>query len=234
MENSQAQKQVINLGKLFVKELGLEPGVDTFSRWMAHYLAEKMTIAENSKGEGKASAEKECFEVILKLWKHRRDLQSGRRPLEEFEPIIEILNKIISIDSPERPIFYREDKKVGIPDFEEVNFDKMKDQDWLTIVKQIDRVARIWIEYSLRQYATKVKKENAEEWLKNAIHLKGNGDVKIMNIIFGNRNEQDEEEIQKTYKLEKLKQKIKELERFKVINELILKAHKVELEKAIK
>jgi hypothetical protein len=42
MENLEPQEKVINLGKLFVQELKLEPGVDTFSRWMAHYLAEKI------------------------------------------------------------------------------------------------------------------------------------------------------------------------------------------------
>ena len=44
-----------------MKELKLEPGVDTFSRWMSHYLAEKISVAEQSEGGEKEAAEKECF-----------------------------------------------------------------------------------------------------------------------------------------------------------------------------
>jgi hypothetical protein len=44
MESSETLDKIINLGKLFVKEFKLELGVDTFSIWMAHYLAEKITI----------------------------------------------------------------------------------------------------------------------------------------------------------------------------------------------
>ena len=46
MENSEIQKRIINLGKALVEEIGLDPGVDTLARWMAHYIAEQMEIAE--------------------------------------------------------------------------------------------------------------------------------------------------------------------------------------------
>ena len=42
MEQSEQQKAILELGKLFVKELDLEKSVDTLSRWMAHYVAEKI------------------------------------------------------------------------------------------------------------------------------------------------------------------------------------------------
>lgn len=32
-------ESVIALGKRLVEELGMEPGVDTLGRWMAHYVA---------------------------------------------------------------------------------------------------------------------------------------------------------------------------------------------------
>lgn len=45
----------MNLGKALVKELNLDPGVDTTARWMAHYIAEQIERAENSTGAEKRS-----------------------------------------------------------------------------------------------------------------------------------------------------------------------------------
>ena len=56
---------------MLVDELNLEPSVDTPGRWMAHYVAEVIARAQVSEGAEKAAAERECFEVILQLWKHR-------------------------------------------------------------------------------------------------------------------------------------------------------------------
>lgn len=46
--------------------------MDTLARWMAHYLAEKMEKAESApEGEAKESAQRECVELILRLWERR-------------------------------------------------------------------------------------------------------------------------------------------------------------------
>ena len=50
------------------RELGLDPGVDTLARWIAHYIAEQMEVAGNATGEDKLTAERRCFDAILKLW----------------------------------------------------------------------------------------------------------------------------------------------------------------------
>lgn len=106
METSEQQKKIINLGKQFVDELGLDSGVDTFSKWMAHYIAEKMTLAEQLPvGDNKNAVEKECFDIILTLWKHRWLLPSGKRPLEDFELILKLFKKL-DPDNPE-PFLYR-------------------------------------------------------------------------------------------------------------------------------
>ena len=78
------RKRIINLGKALVGELGLDPGVDTLARWMAHYTAEQMTIAETATDNDKIKAEQHCFETILKLWQHRSTLADGRGPFESF------------------------------------------------------------------------------------------------------------------------------------------------------
>ena len=59
--------KIIKLGEKIVDELLLSNGVDTLSKWMAHYIAELIEKVKNSEGEEKEKYEKECFETILKL-----------------------------------------------------------------------------------------------------------------------------------------------------------------------
>ena len=94
MGDSETRKRIISLGKQLVEELDLEPGVDTLARWMAHYIAEQMIIAEKSDGDDKAQAEKQCFETILYLWQHRSLLPNKYRPFENFDPIFRVLEKL--------------------------------------------------------------------------------------------------------------------------------------------
>lgn len=69
----------MNLGKKLVKELDLDPGVDTLARWMAHYIAEQIILLEQKSGEEKKLAEERCIDMILKLWSHRATLPNGLR-----------------------------------------------------------------------------------------------------------------------------------------------------------
>lgn len=92
MASSEIQERIINLGKALVEELGSRIG--TPSRWMAHYIAEQMTIADNAQGDDKIRAEQKCFETILKLWEHRSSLPNGQRPFENFEPIFRVLEQL--------------------------------------------------------------------------------------------------------------------------------------------
>ena len=55
---------------------------------MAHYVAELIAKAEAATGEEKRFAEKNCFDAIMALWKHRAELPNGKRPFEELEPVV--------------------------------------------------------------------------------------------------------------------------------------------------
>lgn len=233
MENLELQAQIISLGKQFVSELGLDPGVDTFSKWMAHYIAEKMTLAEQlPSGKDKKEAEKECFEIILKLWKHRWLLPSGKRPLEEFEPILKTLKRL----NPEaqEPFFY------GSLDSELSHLEKnnpgLKEIiDYTNMALQIDKVARIWIDFLLHQAALKAKNEKTASLLKNTANLHDNDDVITVRIILDNDPSIDlencnEENVQNKYRLEKLKRRVEELEKFSKLNEYLLEYYKKEQE----
>ncbi|MDE5437591.1 hypothetical protein KRE47_08140 [Elizabethkingia meningoseptica] len=234
MENLELQEKILNLGKLFVKELKLEPGVDTFSRWMAHYLAEKITIAEQSKGTKKKTAEKVCFDVILKLWEHRHTLPSGKRPFEGFEPILDTLSKL----NPDREesYFYNsfryQDKE------ESENYDSNSVKKWMNIAEEIDKTARVWIEYALSQASNIAKNEKTKEWIENAINLPKNVDAGIINILLDNNpnfniENYDKDDFSKQYSIEKLNKRISQLENYSRLNETLLSQYKTDLEKLL-
>ncbi len=232
MENSELQEQIINLGKLFVQDLKLDPGVDTFSKWMAHYIAEKMTLAEQLPiGNDKKEAEKECFETILKLWEHRCLLPRGKRPLEDFEPIFKTLERL----NPEQqePFFYHS-LDYELSELEKDNPELKEITDYTNMALQIDKAARIWIEFVLNQAALKAKNEKTDSYLNNSINIHDNDDTSIIRIVLdsdpaiGFENNKDDN-VQKKYQSEKLKKRIEELERFSKLNEVLLEKYRKDL-----
>lgn len=234
MENLELQEKIINLGKLFVKELNLEPGVDTFSRWMAHYLAEKISITEHSEGSKKEVAEKECFDVILKLWEHRHSLPSGRRPLQSFEPIIDTLSKLNP--DTEEPYFYNAMRNQDLVELEIENLDYKSVEEWMSIAKEIDKTARIWIEYALNQATNNAQNQRTKEWLDNAVNLSDNADTKIINLLLDNNpsfdiEDYDKNDFSKQYDIERLRKRISELKKYSELNKFLLTKYEYELKK---
>lgn len=234
MESSETLDKIINLGKLFVKEFKLELGVDTFSRWMAHYLAEKITIAEQSQGKEKEIAEKECFDIILKLWQHRNYLPDGRRPFQSFEPILEILSRLNP--DKEETYFYRAMRNQELSELETDNINYKSVKKWTDIALEIDKTARIWIEYALSQAASIAKNDTTKEWIENAVNLPDNSDTSIISILL-DRNlsfdveNYDRDDFSKKYEVEKLKKRISQLQKYTRFNEALVKAYEAELEK---
>lgn len=97
----------MTLGQRLVKELGLEDGVDTLGRWMAHRVAELMQQAEQAETLAEhESAKQECSELILRIWKRRASLPYGR-PLAE---VAEFLRKFSSPPRFDRQITEPEEK----------------------------------------------------------------------------------------------------------------------------
>lgn len=236
MEQSEAQERILNLGKLFVKELNLEPGVDTLSRWIAHYLAEKITIAEQSNGEEKVTAEKECFDVILKLWQHRHSLPSGLRPFENFEPILEYLSNL-NIET-EQPLFFNGFDNLKLSQIEIGNLNYKSIEEWIDLAKEIDKTARIWIEYALGQAVNYANNETTKEWIRNIIDLPEKADISIIKILIDQSSSfeadnYDKVDFSNKYEIEKLKKRISQLQGYSQLNMTILKAYEAELEKLL-
>lgn len=172
----------MNLGKTLVKELGLDPGVDTLARWMAHYIAEQMEVAEKVKGVDKEKAKVRCFESILMLWKHRSSIPNGNRPLERFDHILLLLDRL----SPENQKAYyfrdaalsRKPRTVADPDV----------KYWIEMAETIDQVVRVWMDYVLKQATKSAADGHTAVILQNAMKIEDKGDLSIISRLLDELN----------------------------------------------
>lgn len=72
MDGSKQWSTTIALGQKILEELNLDRSVDTMGRWLAHYLAEKMELADSAtEGEARTSAQRGCEDLIFRLWERR-------------------------------------------------------------------------------------------------------------------------------------------------------------------
>jgi len=96
---SKTKPDVLGLGAEIAKQLGEAAEQDIMASWMAEYLGEKISEVERAQGKERESLEKDCAELVLKLWDHRHQLPNGARPLESFEPLFVALSEL-SRDKP--------------------------------------------------------------------------------------------------------------------------------------
>jgi len=92
-KSKQSEEAIIKLGKTIVEELKLDESVNTLGRWMSHYVAELILQIENIETEDERQLkQKECCELILKLWKDRKQLPGSVHPIRNLEPLLELLD----------------------------------------------------------------------------------------------------------------------------------------------
>ncbi|QDV25964.1 hypothetical protein Q31a_43340 [Aureliella helgolandensis] len=152
----------MTLGRKLVDELGLEPSVDTLGRWISHYVAELITRCETEDGEAKESAKQDCFHAILRLWRHRSELPSGKRPFEDMEPIV---RAVASLDpEDETPRYFRE-MRPG----KGSNAEESKVESWLELADGLDYSAKLLIGHCLTQAAS-LATDKSKEWVKDAMN----------------------------------------------------------------
>jgi hypothetical protein len=180
MESSEIKKRATSLGKLLVEELRREPDVDTLSRWMAHYVAEQIAIAENSTGSAKDTAEDQCFQTILALWAHRFVLPNGRRPFEEFEPIFSALARL----DPDKPSYYH---RLVRPVETARKSEATSVEVLIEFIFGIDHATRILIKAALSEATSKAKTKRTKAFLANAIPSPAISDVEIVRILTNER-----------------------------------------------
>lgn len=174
MESSKITNQeVINLGKAIISELGMEIECNTPARWLVHYIAENIHKTENSQGEEKNVAEKNCVDAIMKLWHHRSELPRGIHPFTEFDSVFRGLSRLDN--SSQRP-YYNEfsqfENKIDESESEE-------SKQWVDVAIVIDKVARTLVSDSFELAANAALTEKSKKILSLAPEDSGN-DIQII------------------------------------------------------
>jgi hypothetical protein len=213
MVNSETRIKNIKLGQKLIKELSSESDVDPFSKWMVHYIAEQIRVAKSAKGKKKLEAERNCFETILKLWKHRAYLPSGHRPFENFEAIFRVLERI---DPNNKRQYYYElpiDKKLKSKKRKKIAADVKK---WLDTALVIDQAARVWLSQVFKYAAKSASDKETIKWFETVSELAKEEDISVVIRLFGEDSESEENKAEKIKKEKQsnLKSRIKQLDAF--------------------
>jgi hypothetical protein len=171
-------KEMLDLGRALVKELGLDPGVDTLSRWMAHYIAELIEAAETAKGEDRTAKLAKCADAILDLWEHRHCLPNGKRPFEDLEPILRALESLDPANDTPR---YFRSQRMAVNETEE----NAKTRKWLEHADGLDYSAKILIRFCLTQ-AAQTASDKSKDWvvLTETAGLEDSPDLPVIRFIF--------------------------------------------------
>lgn len=157
MEQSKhSEDKIIKLGEKLVKELNVENSVNTLARWMSHYLAELINDIDNANSEEeKKLLQKECCDLILKVWSQKESLPI-RIPLDDLKPIIEILQVVV------------EKKRDNIlPRWIRLNYKLPRENQWATFADTVknnsEDIFNIILELNLNEDILGKDKEWMEE-----------------------------------------------------------------------
>jgi hypothetical protein len=165
---------VLKLGERIIDEFGLDQTVDTLGRWMAHYIAEKISDVEAATGKARDLKMSACADAILKFWAHRSELPSGKRPFEDFELIFRALQSLNPDDATPR-YFLQIMSAVDKDD------ESSETGDWLSHAARIDRTASLLIRYCL-SVAAEAAIDKSKEWVALASDAGKGGDLDVQVI----------------------------------------------------
>ena len=168
------------LGKKLVTELSLNDTNDTIGKWLVHYLAELFEKEENSEGSERGDIRTECTDVILKIWMNRKGLPSSYPPLQSFDEIVKVINKLRANE----PYYYKGvDRESELPEAV---------LSYLSIAADVDQRARKLVNYSVDQAIAHAAAENIG-WLKEAISLiePDDREMKVVMNIIGSRTDKE-------------------------------------------
>lgn len=207
------RSKAISLGEQLVALLGENHDVDLLSRWMAHYVAEQMIVAESARGKAKATAEKRCFETILKLWAHRTSLPVGVRPFDNFDPIFRVLERL----DPESPrgYYFGARSRESNPELDSV-------ESWVEFMSGVDHVARILISFGLAQATEHAADESTKNFLRDAVPMAEDHDIEaVERLIEFTKKPNGADGAQK--RINRLRGRLEQLDRFAEICAIVRK-----------
>lgn len=127
---------------------------------MSHYLAELIVQAESSIGDEKNIIEKNCFDTILALWKHRAVLHGVGQPFERVGELAQAIESLNPDNST--PRYFRTIRsKIAKED------EKADDENWLELADGLDYSAKILISLCLGNAAREAT-DKSKEWVSLA------------------------------------------------------------------
>lgn len=155
-----------------MKELELESNADTLGSWMAHRLAELLKRAENVSGKEKEALQRECADLIIKLWTCRSSLPTAHRPLQSFESIM----RAIECLRGDTPTYFR--------DFRSERDKRASEgiEKWLDIAIKVDSIARELVE-SCIQFAVINAVNEEREWLMTGLKFSSDNDLDAKVVV---------------------------------------------------
>lgn len=174
---------MLELGKLLAAEL---EQTDTLGRWIAHYLAERMTGLEQKTGSEKGNVEAEVAELVLRLWSLRRQLPGSRLPLAEVD---EVEAAIARLTPGRRPWAYFGAFAADT----EPSTEETETSATLKAALLVDRLAGDLV-HGLIGRAAALAEENDAAWTKQAEKI-GDGALQtVRRIRFAGRDSEDDPE----------------------------------------
>lgn len=162
---------MLELGTLLAAEL---EQTDTLGRWIAHYLAERMTGIEQKTGSERSIAEAEVADLILRLWSLRRQLPGNRLPLAEVD---EVESAIARLAPGRRPWAYFG----AFADDTEPSTEDTETSATLKAALLVDRLAGDLV-HGLIGRAVALAEENNAAWIKQAEKI-GDGTLRAIRRI---------------------------------------------------
>lgn len=140
------------------------------ARWLTHYIAALLQKAERAQGTKKAAAERECFDAVLALWRHRADFPR-HAPLRSFDAAFKTLESLQS--STHLRYFQRTDHKA-----------ESEAEQWLKLAEGVDYSARKVISWLIAN-ATKDAAKAEKKWLESdvAAILGDSADLRLARLL---------------------------------------------------
>jgi hypothetical protein len=107
MESPILSPDIIALGRKLNSEFSKNERTTPTTKWITQYLAELMfRIEKSNDDEQKRIAEKEAFEIILKLWHNKDAIPNAIRPLGNLKDALDVLDAL-KADDPETPYWQK-------------------------------------------------------------------------------------------------------------------------------
>jgi hypothetical protein len=209
---------ILALGQKIVQEFDRKGHEDTLSQWMAHYVADLMQGAISGSGAERAQRVADCSKAILELWAHRSQFPDGKRPFEDFEPVLRVMRSLDPSDQRPRyfPAIVRSAGEDG----------NSEAAPWLRAALRVDSVAKVLIRYCL-DLAMTSETDKSREWLAVAESISNDPDIDVESLraVFVDQNPAPPDD--RAHELARIEEKLEKLDAF----DSFAKAIRTELEK---